>query len=121
MGHVYVDVVVRGAKGEVPLRGVLVDTGASYTVLDEEVAEKVGAWPIPYKVRSELGDGRVVEASVYAVVVKVGDRSAATLVACFKGARSVLGVRTLEDLGLRVDPVSGKLEPTRPAGLAYFY
>ncbi|MEM1632348.1 MAG: hypothetical protein QXX83_09490 [Thermofilum sp.] len=90
-------------------------------MLDEEVAEKVGAWPIPYKVRSELGDGRVVEASVYAVVVKVGDRSAATLVACFKGARSVLGVRTLEDLGLRVDPVSGKLEPTRPAGLAYFY
>jgi len=44
---------------------------------------------------------------VYAVVVKVGDRFAATLVACFKGARSVLGVRTLEDLGLRVDPVSG--------------
>ncbi|MCR8463696.1 MAG: aspartyl protease family protein [Candidatus Korarchaeota archaeon] len=121
MEHIYVDMVVRGAKGEVLLRGMLVDTGASYTVLDEEVVKEVGAWPIPYTIRLELGDGNVVEANVYAIIVSVGDRSAATLVACFKGARNVLGVRTLEDLGLKADPISGKLEPTRPAGLAYFY
>ena len=26
-----------------------------------------------------------------------------------------------EDLGLKVDPTNGRLELTRPAGLAYFY
>jgi hypothetical protein len=69
----------------------------------------------------ELGDGRVVKAGVYAVIVSIGDRSAATLAACFEGAKSVIGVRTLEDLGLKADPVSGRLEATRPKNVAYFY
>jgi predicted aspartyl protease len=54
------------------------------------------------------------------VIVSIGDRSAAAL-ACFEGAKSVIGVRTLEDLGLNVDPVSGRLEATRPKNIAYFY
>ncbi|MEM4444141.1 MAG: hypothetical protein QXJ21_02125 [Thermofilum sp.] len=37
------------------MRGVLVDVGVGYTVLDEGVAEEVGAWPAPCKVRLELG------------------------------------------------------------------
>jgi predicted aspartyl protease len=121
MGHIYSDLLVKGAKGEVVLKDVLVDTGASYTVLEKAVVEGVGAWRIPYTVDLELGDGRTVKADVYAVIVGLGDRSAATLVACFEGAKTVLGVRTLEDLGLKVDPVSGRLEPTRPKNTAYFY
>jgi predicted aspartyl protease len=121
MGHVYADVVVRGAVGEALLKGVIVDTGASYTVLPRDVVERVGAWPIPHSVDLELGDGRVVKAGVYAVIVSIGDRSAAALAACFEGAKSVIGVRTLEDLGLKVDPVSGRLEATRPKNVAYFY
>ena len=39
----------------------------------------------------------------------------------FTGAKSVLGVRSLEDLGLKVDPVKGSLEATRPAGVAFYY
>ena len=121
VGHIYADVVVEGSRGEILLRNVIVDVGASYTVLSKEVVEKVGAWPIPYTVRLELGDGRAVEADIYAVIIRLKERSAPTLAACFEGAKMVLGVRTLEDLGLRVDPTSGKLEPTRPAGSAYFY
>jgi len=121
MGHVYADVVVRGAVGEALLKGVIVDTGASYTMLGRDVVERVGAWPIPHSVDLELGDGRVVKAGVYAVIVSIGDRSAAALAACFEGAKSVIGVRTLEDLGLKVDPVSGRLEATRPKNVAYFY
>jgi predicted aspartyl protease len=113
--------VVRGAVGEALLKGVIVDTGASYTMLGRDVVERVGAWPIPHSVDLELGDGRVVKAGVYAVIVSIGDRSAATLAACFEGAKSVIGVRTLEDLGLKVDPVSGRLEATRPKNIAYFY
>ena len=121
MGHVYADVVVKGAKGEVVLKNVIVDTGASYTTLDEKVVEEIGAWSIPHTVDLELGDGRVVKSNIYAVIVSLEERTVATLAACFEGARMVLGVRTLEDLGLKVDPVSGKLEPTRPKDIAYFY
>jgi predicted aspartyl protease len=121
MGHVYVDVVVRGEVGEASLKGVMVDTGASYTVLDKEVVERVGAWSIPYSVDLELGDGRLVKADVHVLIVTLGDRTAATLVASVEGARAVLGVRTLEDLGLKVDPATGGLEPTRPRNVAYFY
>jgi predicted aspartyl protease len=60
-------------------------------------------------------------ASVYAVIATLEGRTAPTLATCFEGADNVIGVRTLEDLGLRVDPVSGKLEPVRPSNLAYFY
>jgi predicted aspartyl protease len=55
------------------------------------------------------------------LIVTLGDRTAATLVASFEGARAVLGVRTLEDLGLKVNPATGGLEPTRPRNVAYFY
>ena len=43
MGHVYADIVVRGAAGEVSLRNVIVDTGASYTTLSKDIVEKIGA------------------------------------------------------------------------------
>ena len=38
------------------------------------------------------------------------------------GAKSVVGVRTLEDLdlGLKVNPVSGRFEESRPKNVAYF-
>jgi hypothetical protein len=37
----------------------------------------------------------------------------------FEGAKAVLGVRSLEDLGLKVNPVSSSLEAARPAGIAH--
>ena len=33
VGHIYADVVVKGSRGEISLRNVIVDAGASYTVL----------------------------------------------------------------------------------------
>jgi hypothetical protein len=51
----------------------------------------------------------------------IEDREGATLAVTFEGAKPVLGVRSLEDLGLKVNPVSGSLEAARPAGVAYYY
>jgi predicted aspartyl protease len=121
MGHVFVDVVVKGSRGEEKLEKVMVDSGASYTVLDLDIVERVSAWRIPYKISLELGDGRVVEAEVYAIIICVEGRCAPTLVTSFRGAKNVVGVRTLEDLGLAVDPVSKRLIPVRPSNTAYFY
>ena len=122
MGHVHVDVLVRGVKGEVRLEKVLVDTGATYTVMPLRVIEEAGAVKIPpYTAPLELGDGRKVEAEVYAAAIKVGDRMGPALILSFKNAKTVLGVQALEALGLRVNPATGRLESTRPKGIAYFY
>lgn len=122
MGHVHVDLYVRGEKGELKLEKVLVDTGATYTVLPEKVLEEVGAVKVPpYIAPLELGDGRKVKADVYAAAIKVGEREGPGLVLTFKDAKAVLGVQALEALGLRVDPTTGELEATRPKGIAYFY
>jgi predicted aspartyl protease len=80
---------------------VIVDTGATYTILDKKTADEVGAWRIPFEIHLELGDGRIVKASMYAIIVTLEGRTAPTLTACFEGAKNIIRVRTLEDLGLR--------------------
>jgi len=107
MGHVRVNVCIRGGKGERELGEILADTGATYTILPLEVIEGVGAVKIPpYAMDVELGDGRTVKASVYATSIKIGDREGPAIILTFEKAKSVLGVQTLESLGLRVDLTS---------------
>lgn len=121
MTHAYTKVKVTGTKAHDEIEKLLVDADATLTVLPPEVLEKIGASKVPTKTKLELGDGRSVDAEVYAVVMTIEDRQGATLAVTFKGTKSVLGVRSLEDLGLKVDPVHGLLEPTRPPGVAYYY
>jgi aspartyl protease family protein len=121
LAHVYTKVRLIGQAAQHQLENLLVDTGATFTVLPRDLLEKVGASKVPTKTKLELGDGRSVDAEVYAVVMVIEDREGATLAVTFEGAKSVLGVRSLEDLGLKVNPVSGSLEAARPAGTAYYY
>ncbi len=121
MGHVYTDLVVKGRKGELSLPGVLVDTGATYTVLPEEIIEEVGAWGPISEIELEPGNGTRVKARAYGVTIRVEDAESPAIVVTFKGARTVIGIETLESLGLKPDPLTGKLEFTRPKGIAYFY
>ena len=122
MGHVAVNITIKGEKGEEALPEVLVDTGATYTVLSPEVLKQVGAAKIPpYTLDVTLGDGRQVAASVYAASIAIDGREGPAIILSFAGARKVVGVQTLESLGLKLDPVTGNLEATRPKGLAYFY
>jgi len=121
MGHVYVDLTLRGQKEEVILKDVLIDTGATYTILPEETLAKAGAVKLVYRSHLELGDGRRVEADFYTSIIKIDDREAPIAIATFEDAKPLIGVLTLESLGLKVDPTTGKLEPTRPRGIAYLY
>lgn len=121
--EIYVDVIPRGEKGKHKLKDILVDTGATFTVLPADILRKVDA--LHYKVeprrKLKLGDGGEVETDLYIATLALADREAPTFIVTFNGAQPVVGVRALEDLGLKVDPVKGKLEPTRPKGVAYFY
>lgn len=120
-GCITVDIGIHGTKGGAFLKGLTVDNGATHTVLPRDVLEKVGALRLPRKIKIELGDGRTREASVYAVGAEIADREGPAFTVTFEGAKPIVGAQTLESLGLKVDPVGGILEPTRPSGLAYFY
>ncbi len=51
----------------------MVDTGATYTVLDKNDLKKVGA----YKMRDAevmLGNGEKIRSEIYAAILKIGER-----------------------------------------------
>jgi predicted aspartyl protease len=122
MEHLYTDIMVKGEKAEEEIKNVVIDTGATYTVLPESILEKIGAWgPLSDKVEVELGNGEKVKAKAYGVVIKIKGVEAPSIGITFKGAKSVVGVETLESIGLKLDPTTGNLEFTRPKGIAYFY
>jgi len=121
MGHLFTDIIVRGNKKEVKLKKVLIDTGATYTVLPKEVLEEIGAWGPLSESWVELGNDKKVKAKAYAVKIKMKGVSAPAISITFKDCKPVIGVETLESIGLKLDPTTGRLEPTRPKGMAYFY
>lgn len=121
IGYFHVDITVRGGKAARELKNVLIDTGATYTALPENVLEEVGAGRIPTEVEVELGNGKKVKAKAYGIAIKIEEVEAPSIGITFEGAQTVIGVETLESIGLKLDPTTGKLEFTRPKGLAYFY
>lgn len=121
MGHVYMDIVLKGEKGEEKLEKVVVDTGATFTFVEEEVLKRVGALKLPSKVEVELGNGKKIIAKSYGVGIKFEGKEVPSIVLTFPGTKRVIGVETLEALGLRINPITHKLEFVREKGLAYFY
>jgi predicted aspartyl protease len=121
MGHLHTDIVVKGSKGAQELKQVLIDTGATYTILPEKILEQVGAGRIPGEVEVELGNRTKVKAKAYGVAIRLEEVEAPAIALTFEGAQTVIGVETLESVGVKLDPTTGKLEFTRPKGLAYFY
>lgn len=121
MGETRVDLIIKGEKGQEVIKDVLVDTGASFSFLPKDRLERAGAFLLPEKTKVELGNGERVEAEAYAATVEVEGRVGPATILTFEGAKSVVGLSVLEALGLKVNPTTGKLEETRPSGVAYFY
>ncbi|MBI4548573.1 MAG: hypothetical protein HY707_11365 [Ignavibacteriae bacterium] len=121
MGHLYTDIVVKGVKSAKELKNVLIDSGDTYTVLPGNVLEEIGASLLPTEVVLELGNGTRVKAKAYGMVVSILGAEAPSIGITFEGAQSVVGVETLESIGIKLDPTTSRLEFTRPKGMAYFY
>ncbi|MCS7145153.1 MAG: aspartyl protease family protein [Nitrososphaerota archaeon] len=94
----------------------LVDTGASYLVLDPRVIEELGLFPTPYEVELTLADKRRVRSKLYLAEVKAEGRRGPVLVAELDVPAPLLGVFALEALGLRPNPLTGRLEVVGPEG-----
>jgi len=89
----------------------LVDTGAIYTLIPRDLLEKVGTRTTGAR-RFKLANGKVEEYPVGEAYVEVqGIGATSLLVFGPEKSQPLLGVTTLELLGLQVDPVSGQLKP----------
>ncbi len=112
MGFMRVSGTVRGPRGEETLE-FLVDSGAMYTLLPYEVWTKIGLEP-DAKQRFSLADGTEVERelSECLIILPFGRRHS-TVILGEPGDQALLGVVTLEELGLMLNPYKGEIQPMR--------
>lgn len=116
MGHVFVTAELSWVNAE-QVR-LLVDTGATYTLLPEDLARRLGIAPSPRSVRVTLADGSEKDFQLGTVLVRLEQREAgATVLIAPPGSEPLLGVEALEALGLAVDPTSLTLRPSRAHGV----
>ena len=86
----------------------LVDTGAIYSVLPSSLLKELGVEPIGRR-KFKLANNQVIERDVGIIGIEVeGIKTHTTVVFGDEGVY-LLGVVTLEELGLEVDPIKGKL------------
>lgn len=111
MGHVYKEIELTWSKGK--RVKALVDTSSTFIVLPLELAEEIGLPRSPRKVRVRLASGAEIEAEPGTVIVKVEGREAPATAIILAGVEPLLGAEALEALGLKVNPQTGELEPTR--------
>ena len=110
VGHFRVPVQVGGAAGgPFQLIEALVDTGATYSWIPRDILEALGVapeeqWPFV------LADGREVQYPVAWVRVRLWEKEHPTVVVFgTPGSQAILGVVTLEEFRLAVDPVNRRL------------
>jgi aspartyl protease family protein len=89
----------------------IVDTGAIYTVIPKSVAHKLRLKETGRR-KFKIANGDVVEYPVSEAYIIVNGEGVTSVVAIAdEKTPLLLGVTTLELMGLRVDPVTGKLTP----------
>ncbi len=89
----------------------IADTGAIYTVIPKSIADKLQLEETD-KRRFKTASGEIVEYPVSEAYITIEGKSVTSLVAITTEKTPILlGVTTLELLGLQVDPVNGKLTP----------
>ena len=111
MGHVkeFVKLYCRGRSLGIK---ALIDTGATTLILPKSVAEELGV-EVLGEMDAELADGTIKRVSYGVVEIGLSGRRAPVLAAIVEGGEVCVGVEVLERLGLAVDPVTGRIYPTR--------
>jgi len=90
---------------------LIVDTGATYTVLPESLLRRLNIKALR-AIKLRLADGRVVERNIGEIGIEIeGYRASATPVVFGDKDVYLLGAVTMEQLGLAPDPIEKKLKP----------
>lgn len=91
----------------------LVDSGAFYTVLPKKMVDKLGLKP-NFNQDFSLADGTTISRPVgNAYIIFEGRKTASPVVLGKSNDTALLGVLTLEALGLILDPFQRKLHPVK--------
>ena len=113
MGITYIEGVVRGPTGTDATVRFLVDSGATYSLLPKAAWEGIGLVP-RRRVAFALADGTAIERDVSECYVILPQGEGHTPVILGEpGDEALLGVVTLEVLGLVFNPFSRTLHPMR--------
>lgn len=113
MGVTYVEAQVKGSSGKQENVKFLVDSGATYSLLPKAVWETIGLKP-KRKVSFTLVDGTTVERSVSEAFMIFPQGEAHTpVILGEKDDEALLGIVTLEILGLVFNPFDRTLHPMR--------
>jgi len=112
LGITYIEGKVKGPLGEAEVR-LLVNSGAAYTVLPENVWKKIGLQPIREH-DFTLADGTVIKRKVSECYISLPQGEGHTPVVLGEADdHALLGVVTLEILGLVFNPFKRTLQPMR--------
>lgn len=112
MGHIHQKVRLRAEK-TIELR-MLVDTGATFSVIPVHVARALGIKKPRRSVTVRLADGRKVRLGADVALLRIDGREVPTTILVGNVDQPILGVETLEALGLVVDPKRKRLFASRP-------
>ena len=113
MGLTFIAGKVKGADGNEAVVNFLVDSGATYTLLPEQIWRAIGLQP-KRRLAFTLADGTTVEREVSECHITLPQGEGHTSVILgVPGDEALLGAVTLEILGLVLDPFQRTLQPMR--------
>lgn len=112
MGHIHQEVRLRAVKS-LTVR-MLVDTGATFSVIPTRLARALGIKRPRRSVTVRLADGRRVRLGADVAILQIDGREAPATILVGRVDEPILGVEALEALGLVVDPKRKRLSPSRP-------
>jgi predicted aspartyl protease len=124
MGSFYLDCDVanlRNTKRVVTVPKMLVDTGAEYTWVPEPVLRELGIRSVKKDLVFQMANGETITRSIGFAFLRAGDFFTVDEVVIGQpGDLPLLGARTLEGFGARVDPRAKRLVASgpHPAALA---
>lgn len=113
MGITHVEGIVRGPAGQERKVRFLVDSGATYTVLPYDVWQALGLSP-RRSATFTLADGTTLERRISECYISLPQGEGHTPVVLGEpGDEPILGVVTLEILGVTLNPFTRTLQPMR--------
>ncbi len=122
MGYVYSYATFRGPAPRRLTKRVkaLIDTGSNFSFLQPEIAQSIGLFDPKEKPRFTQdvirGNNKPAPFPAVTATITIAGRSVTHIVLIGelpKGDEAIIGVETLEHLGLKVDPKKGEIITTR--------
>jgi predicted aspartyl protease len=112
--HVAVEIASAARPARRARLTLLVDSGAAYSVVDGNTLRRLGIRPMGNRTFI-LADGTEITRRVGAALFRFrGHEGASTVIFGEPGDAALLGVVTLEELGLVLDPMRREIRPMPP-------